>query len=179
MLEPNQINVLNAVERMGATLSLFGIIMIFVTFAFFKRLRTIPNTFIFFASIANIGACVACLIGYDGILALYRGEDSPLCQAQGFIFEWCVLSSVPRLPRDLSKQPCLWDQTERLLQVHAIRSVVVVCDGHQCLHGLLHVLQSDHVPAIPLGLLLSLLWPSSNTSLCILAHSRAERSHLW
>lgn len=92
MLEPDQINVLNAVERMGATLSLFGIIMIFITFAFFKRLRTIPNTFIFFASIANIGACVACLIGYDGITALHRDVDSPLCQAQGFIFEWCVLS---------------------------------------------------------------------------------------
>lgn len=93
MLEPDQINVLNAVERMGATLSLFGIVMIFVTFAFFKRLRTIPNTFIFFASIANIGACVACLIGYDGITALHRDVDSPLCQAQGFIFEWYVLSN--------------------------------------------------------------------------------------
>ncbi|KAJ4414973.1 hypothetical protein N0V82_007622 [Gnomoniopsis sp. IMI 355080] len=93
MLDPNQISVLNAVERMGATLSLFGIILIFITFAFFKRLRTIPNTFIFFASIANIGACVACLIAYDGITALHEDVDSPLCQAQGFIFE-CVLSAV-------------------------------------------------------------------------------------
>ncbi|KAG8157210.1 hypothetical protein KVR01_012918 [Diaporthe batatas] len=64
MLDSAQINTLNAVERMGATLSLFGIILIFITFAVFRRLRTIPNTFIFFASVANIGACVACLIAF-------------------------------------------------------------------------------------------------------------------
>lgn len=88
MLDSDQVNTLNAVERMGATLSLFGIILIFITFALFKRLRTIPNTFIFFASIANIGACVACLIAYDGITAMDRDRDAPLCQAQAFIFEW-------------------------------------------------------------------------------------------
>ncbi|KKY33929.1 putative g-protein coupled receptor [Diaporthe ampelina] len=64
MLDEAQIDTLNAVERMGATLSLFGIILIFITFALFRRLRTIPNTFIFFASIANVGACVACLIAF-------------------------------------------------------------------------------------------------------------------
>lgn len=90
MLDAEQINTLNAVERMGATLSLTGIILIFITFAIFKRLRTIPNTFIFFASIANIGACVACLIAYDGITAMSHDRSSPLCQAQGFIFEWYV-----------------------------------------------------------------------------------------
>lgn len=94
MLDQEQISTLNAVERMGATLSLFSIIMIFITFAFFKRLRSIPNTFIFFASIANIGACVACLIGYDGISALHGDPHSPLCQAQGFIFEWCVYRTI-------------------------------------------------------------------------------------
>lgn len=88
MLDAQQISTLNAVERMGATLSLLGISLIFVTFAVFRRLRTIPNTFIFFASIANIGACVACLIAYDGITAMDRDRWSPLCQAQGFIFEW-------------------------------------------------------------------------------------------
>lgn len=90
MLDPDQVSTLNALERMGATLSLFGISLIFVTFGVFKRLRTIPNTFIFFASIANIGACVACLIAYDGITAMNKNRFSPLCQAQGFIFEWYV-----------------------------------------------------------------------------------------
>ncbi|KAF3762689.1 hypothetical protein M406DRAFT_341858 [Cryphonectria parasitica EP155] len=92
MLDEDQINTLNAVERMGASLSLTGIILIFITFAIFKRLRTIPNTFIFFASIANIGACVACMIGYDGIVAMNQDRSSPLCQAQGFIFEWFMQS---------------------------------------------------------------------------------------
>lgn len=88
MLDQAQISTLNAVERMGATLSLVGIFLVFLTFAIFKRLRTIPNTFIFFASIANIGACVACLIAYDGISAMSQDRSAPLCQAQGFIFEW-------------------------------------------------------------------------------------------
>lgn len=93
MLDPGQISTLNAVERMGATLSLFGILLIFITFALFKRLRTIPNTFIFFASLANVGACVACLIAYDGIQALNVNKNAALCQAQGFMFEWYVVGT--------------------------------------------------------------------------------------
>ncbi|CAN8099644.1 unnamed protein product [Discula destructiva] len=92
MLDAGQISTLNALERMGATLSLFGIVMIFITFALFKRLRSIPNTFIFFASIANVGACIACLIAYDGITSLHKDPDSPLCQAQGFMLEWFMQS---------------------------------------------------------------------------------------
>ncbi|KAK7704086.1 hypothetical protein SLS64_008644 [Diaporthe eres] len=92
MLDEAQIETLNAVERMGATLSLFGITLIFITFALFRRLRTIPNTFIFFASVANIGACVACLIAYDGIRAMHRDRQAALCQAQGFLFEWFMQS---------------------------------------------------------------------------------------
>lgn len=101
MLSAKQINSLNAVERIGATLSLFSITLIFVTFALFRRIRTTPNYFIFFASIANVGACVACLIAYDGIASTKKGdlEWSPLCQAQGFIFEWYVkVSRAPRYP---------------------------------------------------------------------------------
>ncbi|KAI0515275.1 hypothetical protein F5B22DRAFT_195394 [Xylaria bambusicola] len=71
-------------ERLGAALSLVGVISIFVAFAVFKRLRTVPNTFIIFASVANLGASIACLIGYSGLLA---GPSSRLCQAQAFMFE--------------------------------------------------------------------------------------------
>ncbi|KAK7732543.1 hypothetical protein SLS53_008429 [Cytospora paraplurivora] len=92
MLEAGQISTLNAVERMGATLSLFGILLIFITFAYSKRLRTIPNTFIFFASLANVGACVACLIAYDGIQAMSQDRNAALCQAQAFMFEWFMQS---------------------------------------------------------------------------------------
>lgn len=73
-----------AFERAGAALSIFGLLWIFIAFATFKRLRTVPNTFIVFASFANLGASVACVIGYSGVDA---GEESPLCQAQAFMFE--------------------------------------------------------------------------------------------
>jgi hypothetical protein len=72
------------IERLGASISLVGVCLIFITYGFFSRVRTIPNTFIFFASIANVGASIACLIGYAGLLA---GDDSALCQTQAFLLE--------------------------------------------------------------------------------------------
>ncbi|KAI0117451.1 hypothetical protein F4814DRAFT_439783 [Daldinia grandis] len=71
-------------ERLGAALSVTGVLLIFIAFAIFKRLRTVPNTFILFASFANLGASIACLIGYSGVQA---GSTSHLCQAQAFMFE--------------------------------------------------------------------------------------------
>jgi hypothetical protein len=79
-----QIDIIVLFERLGAAFSLVGVLLIFLAFSVFKRLRTIPNTFIVFASVANLGASVACLIGYSGVLA---GSTSPLCQAQAFMFE--------------------------------------------------------------------------------------------
>lgn len=72
------------IERLGASISLICVCLIFVAYGLFKRVRTVPNTFIFFASIANVGASIACLIGYSGIQA---GEDSVLCQTQAFLLE--------------------------------------------------------------------------------------------
>lgn len=72
------------IERFGASLSLVGVCLIFIGYGLFKRVRTVPNTFIFCASIANVGASVACLIGYAGIVA---GDSSALCQVQGFLLE--------------------------------------------------------------------------------------------
>ncbi|KAK3362375.1 hypothetical protein B0T25DRAFT_512596 [Lasiosphaeria hispida] len=77
------------VERFGASLSLVGVVLIFITYALFKRLRTVPNTFILFASFANVGASTACLIGYDGIMA---GDSAPLCQIQAFLLEMFMQS---------------------------------------------------------------------------------------
>lgn len=74
-------------ERLGAALSVTGILLIFIAYAAFKRLRTVPNTFIVFASCANLGASIACLIGYSGVQA---GSNSHLCQAQAFMFELYV-----------------------------------------------------------------------------------------
>ncbi|KAB5580271.1 G-protein coupled receptor [Coniochaeta sp. 2T2.1] len=88
-LTVEQRSALQTVERTGASLSLVGVCLIFVTFALFKRLRTVPNTFILFASIANVGASTACLIGYDGLNA---GYESALCQVQAFLLEMFMQS---------------------------------------------------------------------------------------
>ncbi|KAI0863306.1 hypothetical protein F4860DRAFT_502085 [Xylaria cubensis] len=82
--KPVNIEIIVLFERLGAALSLAAVVSIFIAFAVFKRLRTVPNTFIIFASVANLGASVACLIGYSGVLA---GSTSQLCQAQAFLFE--------------------------------------------------------------------------------------------
>ncbi|KAI1065395.1 hypothetical protein LB507_001104 [Fusarium sp. FIESC RH6] len=88
-LSPDHINVLITIERVGAGCSMVAIVLLLLSFTLFKKLRTTPNLFIVFASIANAGASVASMIGYDGLQA---GEDSSLCQAQAFIFEWFMQS---------------------------------------------------------------------------------------
>jgi len=79
----DQIKILVVLERLGGSLSLTGVVLIFIAYGLFSRLRTIPNTFIVFASIANAGASIASVIAYDGVI---QGQTTPLCQAQGFLF---------------------------------------------------------------------------------------------
>jgi len=79
-----QVQTLVTLERAGAGLSIVGITFIFLTYWAYKKLRTVPNLFILFASIANAGASAACLMGYDGIR---EGANSALCQAQAFLLE--------------------------------------------------------------------------------------------
>ena len=88
VLTERQARTFDGLERMGACLSLVGVSLIFVSFAACKRLRNLPNTFIFCASVANVFASIACAIGYAGIWDLRRNPYSPLCQAQAFMFEW-------------------------------------------------------------------------------------------
>jgi hypothetical protein len=83
-LSQDQIRILIAIERTGASLSLVAVAIIFITNWLFKELRTTPNLFIICASIANVGASIACLIGEDGI---FMGEESALCQAQAFLLQ--------------------------------------------------------------------------------------------
>ena len=84
-------NTIQHIERFGASISLVGVCLIFIAYGLFKRVRTVPNTFIFFASIANVGASIACLIGYAGIMT---GDSTALCQVQGFLLEMLVLLAV-------------------------------------------------------------------------------------
>jgi hypothetical protein len=83
-LSDQEVDILISLERTGASISMIGISLIFATYVMFKRLRTIPNLFILLASIANAGASIACVMGYDGIRA---GVDSAMCQAQAFLLE--------------------------------------------------------------------------------------------
>ncbi|KAK1832634.1 hypothetical protein QBC39DRAFT_433187 [Podospora conica] len=85
----DQIRTLALIQRTGGCLSLISVLLIFIAFASLPRLRTVPNTFIAFASVSNAGAAVACIIGSDG---LHQGESSPLCQLQGFLLEMFVQS---------------------------------------------------------------------------------------
>ncbi|KAM3479010.1 hypothetical protein MY8738_005688 [Beauveria namnaoensis] len=84
-LSADQIATLVAIERTGASLSMIAIALIAASYLVYPKLRTTPNTFLLFASIANVGASIASMIGYDGLL---QGEESSLCQGQAFIFEW-------------------------------------------------------------------------------------------
>ena len=83
-LTPEQIEILILIERIGAGFSMVAIALIVTTYSMFEKMRTTPNLFLLFASIANAGASVASMIGYDGV---EQGASSSLCQAQGFILE--------------------------------------------------------------------------------------------
>lgn len=84
-LSAEQIATLVAIERTGASLSMVAISMIATSYLIYPKLRTTPNTFLLFASVANAGASIASMIGYDGLM---QGQQSALCQGQAFIFEW-------------------------------------------------------------------------------------------
>ncbi|GAO13190.1 hypothetical protein UVI_02025420 [Ustilaginoidea virens] len=78
-LSAEHTNTLITIERTGAAMSMAAITVTVVSYAVFRRLRTTPNLFLFFASIANAGASVAAMMGYDG---LRMGVNSSLCQTQ-------------------------------------------------------------------------------------------------
>lgn len=86
-LTSKQTEVLITIERTGAGLSMVAVTLTVLSYLLFKKLRTTPNLFLVFVSIANAGASVASMIGLNG---LQMGENSLLCQTQGFIFEWYV-----------------------------------------------------------------------------------------
>ncbi|KAK3352849.1 hypothetical protein B0T25DRAFT_195271 [Lasiosphaeria hispida] len=91
MFNDDQIRTLVILERFGGSLSLFCVLLIFISYFLFPRLRTVPNTFLVFASVANAGAAIACIIAYDGI---WQGQASPLCQVQGFLFQMFLQSDT-------------------------------------------------------------------------------------
>jgi hypothetical protein len=82
-LTPDEVKTLIVIERVTASVSVTGTLILITTFIFIKEFRTLSNTLIFYASFANIFANVAALIGGS---ALSRVND-PLCQFQAFLLE--------------------------------------------------------------------------------------------
>ncbi|MCJ1254764.1 hypothetical protein MMC24_002580 [Lignoscripta atroalba] len=74
-------------ERVASIFSLIGTTFIFFTFIISPALRKPINRLIFYASWGNTMYNVATLISQEGIKA---GKNSPLCQIQGFLIQWCL-----------------------------------------------------------------------------------------
>ncbi|RGP80852.1 hypothetical protein FLONG3_1000 [Fusarium longipes] len=89
LLDEGQRNILVLFERIGGSISLVAVILIFITYWLVPKVRNVQNTFIVFASVANIGASCASIIAMDG---LELGVASPLCQAQSFMFHMFMQS---------------------------------------------------------------------------------------
>ncbi|RFU74961.1 g coupled receptor like [Trichoderma arundinaceum] len=85
-LSQHQITTLVLLERIGGSISLASVMLIFLAYGLVRRVRNVQNTFIVFASVSNIGASIASIIAFDGMKA---GQRSALCQAQSFMFEIC------------------------------------------------------------------------------------------
>lgn len=85
-----QTQTLALLERVGGCISLVSVLLIFIAYGLVPRVRNPRNTFIVFASIANLGASIACIIARDG---LELGEDSALCRTQSFMLHMLVVPS--------------------------------------------------------------------------------------
>lgn len=88
-LTADQLQILVAVERVGGSVSLIAVLLIFIAYALVRGSRNVQNTFIVFASVSNVGASIACIIAMDGLAV---GKTSALCQAQSFMFEMFMQS---------------------------------------------------------------------------------------
>lgn len=73
-----------SLERTGGCISLIAVVLIFIAYGLAREVRNVQNTFIVFASVANVGASIASIIAMDG---LNQGTESSLCQAQSFLFQ--------------------------------------------------------------------------------------------
>jgi len=92
-LTNDQIDSLIVIERITASISVVGTLILITTFIFIKAFRTLSNTLIFYASFANLFANIAALIGGSALGKI----SSPLCQFQGFLLEMYVSRLIASL----------------------------------------------------------------------------------
>lgn len=83
----DQYQTLEILERVGGSLSLFAVILLFTSYTYFRQTRMTPNTFIILASLANAGASIGHIVGDGGAQQPALGLR---CQGRGFLLEWSV-----------------------------------------------------------------------------------------
>ncbi|KAK0741976.1 hypothetical protein B0T21DRAFT_390807 [Apiosordaria backusii] len=87
ILTEKQTNLLATIERALGSVSLAAVTLIFVAFALFRPLRTVPNCFLVCSSAANFFSSVATLMAHDGLRMTVSNGERGLCNAQGFLFQ--------------------------------------------------------------------------------------------
>lgn len=81
-LTPKQHLVMVLTERLISGVSIIGILFIILTYMFSSSFSKPINRLVFYASWGNLGLCIVAMISLNGPDA---GDDSPLCQFQGFM----------------------------------------------------------------------------------------------
>ncbi|KAK0660829.1 hypothetical protein QBC41DRAFT_383502 [Cercophora samala] len=92
ILSEKQTNLLVTIERALGSVSLAAVTLVFVAFAWFRPLRTVPNCFLVCSSGANVFSSVATLVAQDGLSTTVQNGDKGLCNAQGFLFQMFLQS---------------------------------------------------------------------------------------
>jgi hypothetical protein len=85
---------LSVASRVSSTISLLGILFTLITFTIFPQFNKPITRLVYYATWTNLVGVIAPLIGRAGIDA---GDDSALCQFQGFIVNLSVIESPTQL----------------------------------------------------------------------------------
>jgi len=172
--DDNQVRTLVALERSGSIISILSVFSIFICFASFRRLRTVSNTFVVFASLANVIASGALLISYNG---LDSGAASSLCQAQAFLIEVYVFLGLPSLGFIEGEKDGLLMAFHVILQLRPVRSLVVFWHGYQRVPRFPQGYQPADIQEAHLDLLRHLLRGPSGDGYSLLDHPRQRQRH--
>lgn len=116
-----QRKILEIVARTASTLSALGVITIITVFSLARHFRNPMHRLIFINAFYNALDVVCTMISISGPAA---GNDSALCQFQGFLNQMCVPIRRTILQRVL---------TTTGQQVSSRRCILDACHGCQCL----------------------------------------------
>ncbi|ORX88898.1 hypothetical protein K493DRAFT_384177, partial [Basidiobolus meristosporus CBS 931.73] len=88
---PVQLDVLQYMTKVTATLSIVGSLTSIFAFLFWKRFQTATARLVFFMAISDLMSVISRFIGRWGIMA---GSESFLCQFQAGAMQWGDISSI-------------------------------------------------------------------------------------